>query len=148
MFSLFQSASPYSIDIEAVDDIFQTGKIVDNFRIGNEVHRGGMATLKEAFIDQDDQSILLKIPRVGKDQPVENLICFETELTILRSLNSPYVPRFIKGGNLAKTPYIAMSKIPGVALEKLLIEKKQLSIEQTITIALNLLKALQNLHAQ
>ena len=148
MFSLFQSASPYSIDIEAVDDIFQTGKIVDGFRIGNEVHQGGMANLKEAFADHEEEPILLKIPRVGKDQPVENLICFETELTILRSLNSPYVPRFIKGGNLAKTPYIAMSIIPGVALEKILIEKKQLSIEQTITIALNLLKALQNLHAQ
>ncbi len=148
MLSLFPSASPYSFDIEAVEDIFQTGKIVDNFRIGHEVHCGGMATLKEAFVENEENPILLKIPRVGKDQPVENLICFETELTILRALNSPFVPRFIKGGNLAKTPYIAMSRMPGVALEKILIEKKQLSIEQTITIAINLLKAIQNLHAQ
>ena len=32
-------------DIEAVDDIFQEGKVVDGFTLGKEVHRGGMASL-------------------------------------------------------------------------------------------------------
>ena len=149
MFSIFQNTSPYAYDIEAVDDIFQTGKTVDQFLIGDEVHRGGMATLKQAFINNDSsQSILLKIPRVGKDQPVDNLICFETELTILKSIKSPYVPRFIKGGNLAKNPYIAMERIEGISLEKVLQEQKPFSIEKSIVISLNLLRAIQDLHAQ
>jgi len=149
MFSIFQNASPYAYDIEAVDDIFQTGKIVDQFLIGDEVHRGGMATLKQAFINNDSsESILLKIPRVGKDQPVDNLICFETELTILKSIKSPYVPRFIKGGNLAKNPYIAMERIEGISLEKVFQEQKPLSIEKSIVISLNLLRAIQDLHSQ
>ena len=149
MFTIFQNASPYAYDIEAVDEIFQSGKTVDQFIIGNEVHRGGMATLKEAFLSgEESHSILLKIPRVGRDQPVDNLICFETELTILKAIKSPYVPRFIKGGNLAKNPYIAMEKIEGFSLEKVINEKKQLSIDQSIVISLNLLKAIQDLHAQ
>ena len=78
-------------DIQAVDDIFQEGKVVDGFVLGAEVHRGGMASLFAATKEGIDLPILLKIPRVGKDQPVESLIGFETELTILRSLNVPYL---------------------------------------------------------
>ncbi|WP_197711918.1 hypothetical protein [Polynucleobacter necessarius] len=73
-------------DIQAVDDIFQESKVVDGFVIGKEVHRGGMASLYSATKEGIDVPILLKIPRVGRDQPVESHIGFETELTILRSL--------------------------------------------------------------
>ena len=65
-------------DIEAVDDIFQEGKVVDGFVLGKELHRGGMASLFSATKAGIDLPILLKIPRVGKDQPVESLIGFET----------------------------------------------------------------------
>jgi len=93
--------------IEAVDDIFQEGKVVDGFVLGKEVHRGGMASLFSATKEGIDVPILLKIPRVGKDQPVESLISFETELTILRALKSPYVPQYLGSGNMATRPYIA-----------------------------------------
>ena len=100
-------------DIQAVDDIFQEGKVIDGFVIGKEVHRGGMASLFTATKEGIDVPILLKIPRVGKDQPVESLIGFETELTILRSLKSPYVPKFLGAGNMATRPYIAMERVEG-----------------------------------
>ena len=96
-------------DIQAVDDIFQEGKVIDGFVIGKEVHRGGMASLFAATKEGIDVPILLKIPRVGKDQPVESLIGFETELTILRSLKSPYVPKFLGAGNMATRPYTSLS---------------------------------------
>ena len=35
-------------DIQAVDNIFQEGKVVDGFVIGKEVHRGGMASFYSA----------------------------------------------------------------------------------------------------
>ena len=148
MLSLFEPESPYAIEIEAVDEIFQFGKIVDGFLIGEEVYQGGMAVLKKAIQIDTKQEVLLKIPRVGKDQPVENLICFETELIIMRSLDSPYVPRFIAGGNMAMNPYIAMEKIPGVSLESMIVIEKQLPIDYVIKIAINLAKAIQTLHHQ
>ena len=39
---------PINTDIEAVDEIFQEGKVVDGFVLGKEVHRGGMASLFSA----------------------------------------------------------------------------------------------------
>ena len=135
-------------DIEAVDDIFQEGKIVDGFVLGKEMHRGGMASLFSATKEGIDLPILLKIPRVGKDQPVESLIGFETELTILRSLKSPYVPKYLGSGNMATRPYIAMERVEGRPLEDFIKEGKVFSIDEVIRIGADLAQAVQSLHAQ
>lgn len=135
-------------NIEAVDDIFQEGKVVDGFVLGKEVHRGGMASLFSAAKEGINMPILLKIPRVGRDQPVESLIGFETELTILRSLKSPYVPRYLGSGNMATRPYIAMERVPGRPLEELIKEGKQFSIDEVIRIGADLARAVQSLHSQ
>jgi serine/threonine protein kinase len=148
MFSFFQSDSPYSIDIESVEEIFQIGKTVDGFLIGKEVYQGGMAILKEAIEESTQHTVLLKIPKVGRDHPIENLICFETELTVMRGLDSPYSPRFIKGGHMAINPYIAMEKVAGISLESMIQKNKQLPIDQVLTIAINLARAIQSLHSQ
>ena len=135
-------------DIEAVDDIFQEGKVVDGFVLGKELHRGGMASLFSATKEGIDLPILLKIPRVGKDQPVESLIGFETELTILRSLKSPYVPKYLGSGNMAIHPYIAMEQVAGRPLEELIKEGKQFSVDEVIRIGADLAQAVQSLHSQ
>ena len=135
-------------EIEAVDDIFQEGKVVDGFVLGQEVHRGGMASLFSATKEGIDVPILLKIPRVGKDQPVESLIGFETELTILRSLKSPYVPKFLGAGNMATRPYIAMEKVEGRTLEDLIKDGKEFTIDEVIKIGIDLAQAVQSLHSQ
>jgi serine/threonine protein kinase len=139
---------PINTDIEAVDDIFQEGKVVDGFILGKEVHRGGMASLFSATKEGIDVPILLKIPRVGRDQPVESLIGFETELTILRSLKSPYVPKYLGSGNMATRPYIAMERVEGRPLEDLIKEGKVFSIDEVVRIGADLAQAVQSLHAQ
>ncbi len=135
-------------DIEAVDDIFQEGKVVDGFVLGTEVHRGGMASLYSATKEGIDLPILLKIPRVGRDQPVESLIGFETELTILRSLKSPYVPKYLGSGNMATRPYIAMERVEGRPLEDFIKEGKVFTIDEVVRIGADLAQAVQSLHAQ
>jgi eukaryotic-like serine/threonine-protein kinase len=135
-------------NIEAVDDIFQEGKVVDGFTLGKEVHRGGMASLFSATKEGIDVPILLKIPRVGRDQPVESLIGFETELTILRSLKSPHVPKFLGAGNMATRPYIAMERVTGRPLEDFIKEGKLFTIDEVVKIGADLAQAVQSLHAQ
>ncbi|QWD94519.1 protein kinase [Polynucleobacter sp. MG-Unter2-18] len=135
-------------DIKAVDEIFQEGKVVDGFRLGAEVHRGGMASLYSASKEGIDVPILLKIPRVGRDQPVESLIGFETELTILRSLKSPYVPKYLGSGNMATRPYIAMERVTGRPLEDFIKEGKVFTIDEVVKIGADLAQAVQSLHAQ
>ena len=139
---------PINTDIEAVDDIFQEGKVVDGFTLGKEVHRGGMASLFSATKEGIDIPILLKIPRVGKDQPVESLIGFETELTILRSLKSPFVPQYLGSGNMATRPYIAMGRVEGRPLEDLIKEGKVFTIDEVVRIGADLAQAVQSLHSQ
>ena len=137
-------------DIQEISDIFQPGKEIDGFLIGEEVHRGGMAVLYEASKEGVEYPILLKVPRVGRDQPVESLIGFETELTVMKALKSPYVPRLAGTGNMAKKPYIAMERLDGRPLDKLIEEQggKLSEIEQTIQIVSNLALAVVSLHAQ
>jgi serine/threonine protein kinase len=139
---------PINTDIEAVDEIFQDGKVVDGFILGTEVHRGGMASLYSATKEGIDVPILLKIPRVGRDQPVESLIGFETELTILRSLKSPYVPKYLGSGNMATHPYIAMERVAGRPLEDSIKEGKVFTIDEVVRIGADLAQAVQSLHAQ
>ena len=135
-------------EILAVDEVFQPGNVVDGFLLGEEVHRGGMAVLMSATKDGIDVPILIKIPRVGRNQPVESLIGFETELIILRALKSPYVPRFLGAGNMATRPYIAMERVSGRPLEDAIKAGKQFSIEEVVQIGAELAKAVQSLHAQ
>ena len=139
---------PINTDIEAVDEIFQDGKVVDGFILGTEVHRGGMASLYSATKEGIDVPILLKIPRVGRDQPVESLIGFETELTILRSLKSPYVPKYLGSGNMATRPYIAMERVAGRPLEDSIKEGKVFTIDEVVRIGADLAQAVQSLHSQ
>jgi len=139
---------PINNNIEAVDEIFQEGKIIDGFTLGKEVHRGGMASLYSATKDGIDVPILLKIPRVGRDQPVESLIGFETELTILRALKSPYVPKYLGSGNMATRPYIAMERVEGRPLEDFIKEGKTFSVDEVVKIGADLAQAVQSLHAQ
>jgi len=146
MLSLFEKNQPAQQEIKAVDEIFQEGNVIDGFTLGEEIHRGGMAVLFTATKEGIDLPILLKIPRVGRDQPVESLIGFETELTIMRALKSPYVPKFLGAGNMATRPYIAMERVDGRPLEQIIQEKKLFSIEETVDIGAKLARAIQSLH--
>lgn len=137
-----------SADIKPVDEIFQEGNVVDGFILGKEVHRGGMASLFSATKEGIEVPILLKIPRVGRDQPVESLIGFETELTILRSLKSPHIPKFLGAGNMVTRPYIAMERVEGRPLEDFIKEGKQFSIDEVVRIGSDLAQAVQSLHTQ
>lgn len=146
MFSLFQKKQTPQQEIKSVDEIFQQGNIIDGFTLEEEVHRGGMAVLFSATKPGIDVPILLKIPRVGRDQPVESLIGFETELTVMRALKNPYVPRFLGAGNMATRPYIAMERVDGQPLENIIQDKKVFGIDEVVSIGAKLAKAIQSLH--
>ncbi len=141
---------PINKNLESIREIFQEGNEVDGFLIGEPIHKGGMAVLYQATKEGIDYPILVKVPRVGRDQPVESLIGFETELNIMKAIKSPYVPRVAGTGNMAKKPYIAMEHLDGVPLDKIIKEDggKLSDIEKTIQIVSNVATAIATLHAQ
>lgn len=137
--------------VHSVGEAFQSGNVIDGFVLHEEVHRGGMAVLFSATHPDHDLPILLKIPRVGRNQPVESLIAFETELNILAALNTPFVPKFLGAGNLATHPYIAMERIDGKPLDALIkqtCEAGQFAIEDVVKIGAAVAQAVQALHTQ
>lgn len=134
--------------IQPVVETFQTGNVIDGFVLEHEVHRGGMAVLFSATHPDIEQPILLKIPRVGRNQPVESLIAFETELNILAALDTPFVPKFLGAGDLATHPYIAMQRIDGKPLDVLIKETGRFPIEDVVRIGASIAQAVQALHAQ
>ncbi len=136
------------ITIQSVGEAFQPGNVIDGFVLQEEVHRGGMAVLFSAMHPDHDLPILLKIPRVGRNQPVESLIAFETESNILAALDTPFVPKFLGAGNLARHPYIAMQRIDGKPLDALIKEKGRFPIDEAVKIAAALAQAVQALHMQ
>lgn len=137
-------------NLDPIKDIFQEGNEVDGFLIGEPIHKGGMAVLYQATKVGIDHPILIKVPRVGRDQPVESLIGFETELNVMSAINSPYVPKIVGTGDMASKPYIAMEHLSGTSLDKIIeAEGGKLSdIERVVEIASNIATAIGSLHAQ
>jgi len=64
--------------------------------------------------------LVIKVPRLGREQGSEALIGFQTEAAILPMLKGPHVPAFIAAGDLASAPYLAMEWIAGECLEDVL----------------------------
>lgn len=94
---------------------------VDGFRLGECVHSGAQARIFRVVGPETVFfPIVMKVPRLGADEPSENLISFETEVSILPALSGPHVPRFVAAGDLAKTPYLVIEWIEGETVDGML----------------------------
>jgi serine/threonine protein kinase len=91
--------------------------------------------------------MIMKVPRLGKNEPAEGLISFETEATILPALSGPHVPRFVAAGALERTPYLVTEWIEGESLEQVL-KRGLLRADQVQGIGAALADALHSLHRQ
>lgn len=97
----------------------EPGQEIDGFVVGELLHAGGMGTVHRVSRAGVAEPLVLKVPRLGVDQSSENVIGFETEATILPTLEGPHVPRFVAAGDLARIPYIVEEWIEGQTLEEL-----------------------------
>ncbi len=93
---------------------------VDGFRLGECIHSGAQARIFRVIGPDVGFPTVMKVPRLGPDEPSENLISFETEASILPALSGPYVPRFVAAGDLAKTPYLVVEWIDGETVGSML----------------------------
>src|SRR6185295_4274856 len=91
--------------------------------------------------------IMMKVPHVSASDSDEGLINFETEATILPALSSPYVPRFVAAGDLARMPYLVTEWIDGENLQHRL-RHGALDAAETARIGAGIADALHSLHLQ
>ena len=120
---------------------------IDGFVLGNRIHSGGMGDILEVTRAGDDRKMIMKVPRVGPNEPAEAIVSFETEATIVPALSGPHVPRFIAAGDLARAPYLVTEWIDGPSLESKLRDGP-LPVVEAVRIGAAIADALHSLHQQ
>ena len=123
------------------------GTEVDGYRLGACIHSGAMGHIFRVTRPDRFASMIMKVPRLGRDQPAEGLISFETETNILPALSGPHVPRFIGAGDLETTPYLVTEWVEGESLEAVR-KRGLLRADQIQDIGAGLADALHSLHRQ
>ena len=116
------------------------------FLLGEVVHKGGMAVLREATHPAHDMPILVKLPRVAEGEDPAAIVSFEMEQMILPRLEGPHVPRCLGVGH-EPLPWIAMERIQGETLLPLL-DRLPLPIAEVAEVGALIAEALCALHRQ
>jgi nucleotide-binding universal stress UspA family protein len=123
------------------------GGLVDGYRVAERIHVGAQSQIFRVSAPVREFPLIMKVPRIGPDEPGENLISFETEALILPALTGPHVPRFVAAGDLAKVPYLVAEWVEGESLESLL-ERGKFPPAEVTRIGAAIADAVHDLHLQ
>ncbi len=131
------------------------GQVIDGFVIHEIIHAGGMAKIaRVGFANGTPEPfpMIMKVPRMSVSDGAENIVGFEIESQILRSIQGPHVPRFVAAGDMERLPYLVMEWMEGEVLEQVLerarIEHTPPSIERITMLGIGMAKAAHSLHKQ
>ncbi|OYU73522.1 MAG: serine/threonine protein kinase, partial [Alphaproteobacteria bacterium PA3] len=102
--------------------MIETGMVIDEFKIGEIVHRGGMAVLWRCTHPEIPFPLLMKVPRLADGEDPAAIVSFEMEQMILPRLSGQHVPKTFGVGDFSKQPYIVVEEIAGETLLPKLIE--------------------------
>ena len=105
--------------------LLEPGATLDGFVIDACIHSGGMAHIYSvhyaatATHGQSDPGfpMAMKVPRMANGDGAENIVGFEVEQQILRSLKGSHVPRFVAAGDLTRLPYLVMEYVRAKPLQ-------------------------------
>jgi nucleotide-binding universal stress UspA family protein/predicted Ser/Thr protein kinase len=131
-------------------DLLQSGSIIDGFRVGECIHKGGTGWIfqvEAAGVADPGFPLLMKVPRLGRGEATIGIESFEVEQMILPLLKGPHVPRFVATGDLTRVPYIVMERIDGRPVAEL-IERAPLPSEEVARVGAALADAVHSIHVQ
>ena len=126
-------------------DGLEAGAQVDSYRIEAPVARSGMATIYRAVDTRDDRVVALKIPHPDLEADPILFDRFKREAGIGEKLDHPKVMR-VFGGEKRSRIYMVMEWCEGRLLRQILDEGR-ISHERAIKIAIEVLDALDYIHA-
>jgi len=125
----------------------QTGSVLDGFKVGELIHRGGMAHLWAVTREDDDTPLLMKIPVLHEGEDPAAIVGFEMEQMIMPRLRGVHVPRFVANGDFAVQPYIVMERLAGETLLPQ-IDKLPLVAPEVASLGAKIADAIEALHRQ
>ena len=127
--------------------LHEPGVVVDDYRLEELAHSGGMATLWRVSRPGVTMPLLMKVPRIGEGADPAAIVSFEMEQMILPRLTGVHVPKFVAAGDFAAQPYIVMEAIAGKTLLPRLPELP-LPDAEVAKIGVKIAMALDDLHRQ
>ena len=127
-------------------DGFEAGAQIDSYRIEEPVARSGMATIYRAIDTRDGRRVALKIPHPDMEADPILFDRFKREAGIGEKLDHPMVMR-VYGGEKRSRIYMVMEWCEGRLLRKILDEEGKLPHDRAIRIAVEVLGALDYIHA-
>ena len=124
------------------------GSTIDNrYRIDSRLGHGGMAEVYEATDIISKKIVAIKLIREDVMKNPLNLRRFENEILIAASLDHENIIKVYNHGTIDGRPYIANEYIKGQTLKDVLDFRGALSIEECLSIMLQLANALSYAHA-
>ena len=115
------------------------GSIIDGrYRVNARIGHGGMAEVYEATDVINKRIVAIKLIREDVMQNPVNLKRFENEAMIAASLNHPNIIKVYNHGMVDNRPYIANEYIKGQTLKDVLDFRGSLSIEEALSIMIQL----------
>jgi eukaryotic-like serine/threonine-protein kinase len=125
----------------------EAGSVIGGFKIGERIHKGGMADIWAVTRGRQSRPKLMKIPVLFEGEDPAAIVGFEMEQMIMPRLKGVHVPRFVANGDFKTQPYIVMERVAGTTLE-LLLEHLPLAVDEVVAIAAKIADALDSLHRQ
>ncbi|HEY1804049.1 MAG TPA: serine/threonine-protein kinase [Terracidiphilus sp.] len=126
-------------------DVLEPGTQLDSYRIDAPIARSGMATIFRATDTRDARTVALKIPHPDMEADPILFDRFKREAAIGERLNHPNVMRVFADDRRSRI-YMVMEWCDGRLLRKILDEGR-MPQERAIRIAIQVLKALDYIHA-
>ena len=94
------------------------GRVVDGFRIDDQIGKGGMGVVYKATQLSLNRPVAIKVlPEGVLDQP-QFLDRFHREVDILSRLSHPNIVTVLERGEIDGKPYVAMEYVQGTSLRE------------------------------
>jgi len=123
----------------------------DRFEIVDVISRSGMASIFKALDRTGGERpyVALKVPFMQFESDPAFFSRFQREEEIGRSLNHPYILKFIEIDPQTKSrPYIATELLEGKTLDQIMREEKPMSVSKAIDLVAKICDALAYMHEQ
>jgi len=120
---------------------------VGRYEIKELIGEGAMAMVYRAYDPEINRSVACKILKADHSVDEEYMSRFLREAKAAGGLSHTSIVTVFDVGKIDESPYIMMELLQGKDLNEVLKEKKTLGIRETVTIALQLAKALNYAHS-
>ncbi len=120
----------------------------DRYKIVSELGHGGMSDVFEARDIIFKRTVAIKIIKFEYSNKIENLIRFQNEARFSAAFNHPNIVKIYDYGEYNNLPYIVNEFMKSQTLRDVLDYKKNLGVNETCQIMLQLCDAVSEVHSK